>query len=319
MLLRISKSEALTSDIRLIRLQPLDGVMLPSFEPGAHVGLTLRLGDEVAYRKYSLVSDGGTGSHYDIAVKRNANGRGGSAHLHDGLTVGDQVEVSAPASEFGLAADVAHHVLVAGGIGITPMLGMASRLRQSGASYELHYSGAGATEMAFLDELTREHGDAIHLYFTREGADATRRIDVEALVERHRDEADTHFYVCGPARLIDNVRLAAEARGIARRRVHFESFGPAWAATDGPVRVVLSESAIDVEVQPGTTLLDAMEGAGAWIPSECRRGECGACITTYTGGRPIHRDNCLTEEQRKHSFCPCVSWAASDETLTLQA
>lgn len=317
MLLHISRSEALTPDIRLLRLQAPDGATLPNFEPGAHVELGVPVGGATAWRKYSLVSDGEDGSHYEIAVKRNAHGRGGSAALHDVLAVGDALEVSAPANEFGIADEAQHHVLVAGGIGITPMRGIAARLKRSGASYELHYAAANAEAMAFRDEVAREHGERARLYFTRD--DAPRRMDVAALLAPQVSEACSHVYVCGPARLIDHVRLAAEARGVARRRVHFESFGPAWSPTDGPVRMRLAESAIELQVEPGTTLLDAMEGAGAWIPSDCRRGECGACIASYTGGRPVHRDNCLTEAQRTHSFCPCVSWAASDEVLVVQA
>ncbi|WP_431049069.1 PDR/VanB family oxidoreductase [Roseateles sp. L2-2] len=316
MLLRVTEIEALTSSIRRIRLGSADGAPLTSFQPGAHVEIGLPVGDVVAFRKYSLISDGEDGSHYDIAVKRAEHGRGGSVFIHDELNVGDELDVSAPVNEFSIAAQGAHHVLIAGGIGITPMLGIASRLKQSGGSYELHYSGRTADEMAFHDRVRHDHGDQAQLYVTR-GEGATR-LDIAALLDRHQADADTHLYVCGPAQLIDAVRLAAEARGVNRRRIHFESFGPSWDATDGTVRIAMSESAMELEVAPGTTLLDAMEAAGAWIPSDCKRGECGACIASYSGGRPIHRDNCLTEEQRQHSMCPCVSWAASDEVLTLQ-
>lgn len=316
MLLRVLQTEALTPSIRLIRLGRPDQAPLPGFHPGAHVELGLPLGDGVTYRKYSLVSDGDDGSTYEIAVKRASHGRGGSMFMHDGLSVGDELDVSPPINEFGIAPTGSHHVLIAGGVGITPMLGIAARLKRSGASYELHYSAASAADMAFLDRVKQDHAEQVQLYFTRgEGA---RRMDIAALLERHQGQVDTHLYVCGPGSLIDAVRLAGEARGVNRRRIHFESFGPSWNATDGPVRVAMSESAIELEVAPGTTLLDAMEAAGAWIPSDCKRGECGACIASYSGGRPIHRDNCLTEEQRTHSLCPCVSWASSDEVLTLQ-
>ena len=316
MLLRVTDIEVLTSSIRRIRLGSADGAPLTSFQPGAHIEIGLPVGDVVVFRKYSLISDGDDGSHYEIAVKRAGHGRGGSAFIHDELAVGDELDVSTPVNEFSIAAQGAHHVLIAGGIGITPMLGIAARLKQTDASYELHYSGRSTDEMAFHERMRQDHGDRAQLYATRgEGA---ARLDIAALLDRHQGQVDTHLYVCGPATLIDAVRLAAEARGVSRRRIHFESFGPSWEATDGPVRIAMSESAIDLEVTPGTTLLDAMEAAGAWIPSDCKRGECGACIASYSGGRPLHRDNCLTEEQRQHSFCPCVSWAASDEVLTLQ-
>ncbi|MDY0746767.1 PDR/VanB family oxidoreductase [Paucibacter sp. R3-3] len=316
MLLRVTHVEMLTPNIRLIRLQNPDGSPLPSFKPGAHIEVGLPLGEAAAFRKYSLVSDGGDGTCYEIAVKRNAFGRGGSVFLNDALSIGDELEVSAPINEFGIASAGLHHVLIAGGIGITPMLGIASRLKQAGMSYELHYAAMSRGDMAFHDALLRDHAGRCTLYFTRE--EPAQRLDVQALVAHHRDHVGTHLYVCGPGSLIDEVRLSAEGSGLARPRVHFESFGPAWSASDGTVRVTMTESALDLEVEPGTTLLEAMEAAGAWIPSDCKRGECGACIASYTGGRPLHRDNCLTEAQRAHSFCPCVSWASSDAVLLVQ-
>jgi len=316
MQLRVIHAEALTPSIRLLRLARVDHEPLPAFSPGAHVEVQVPLGDGDVLRKYSLVSDGDVRSHCEIAVKRATNGGGGSAFLHDVLAVGDTLEVSEPIHAFDLAPQGTHHVLVAGGIGITPMLGMASRLKESGASYELHYTGASAGDMAFRESLLQQHDARMQLYVTR--GDDARRLDVDALLARHAGDGDTHLYVCGPGSLIDAVRLRGEARGIGRRRIHFESFGPAWGPTDGTVRLVMSESGIELDVAPGTTLLDAMEAAGAWIPSDCKRGECGACIASYSGGRPLHRDHCLTEAQREHSMCPCVSWASPDEVLTLQ-
>lgn len=314
--MRLARTTALAVDVKLIRLESIDGTSLPGFVPGAHLVLTFQAGDETVQRKYSLVSDPAGGAYYEIAVKNRPNGRGGSAFLHDVVPVGALLEVSAPISEFSVAADGRHHVLLAGGIGITPMLSMVSALRRSGASYELHYSARSRESMVFQDRVLEHDRDRVTLYFSE--SDAFRRMDVEQLLADHASEVDTHVYVCGPSGLIDRVRLAATSLGVPKQRVHFESFGPAWGPSDGPVRLLLSESGIDVEVLPGTTLLDAMEAAGAWMASDCRRGECGACIASYTGGKPIHRDNCLTEQQREHSFCPCVSWAKSTDVLTLQ-
>lgn len=316
MQLRVSQISALTTSVHLIRLESTDGQLLPAFEPGSHLALGFDLENEPVQRKYSLVSDPQGGLYYEIAVKKNPNGRGGSKFLHERLAVGALLEASSPISEFSIAPDGQHYVLIAGGIGITPMLSIISRLRQTGTSFELHYSSKSGAEMVFQEVLLGEDCDRVTVYFTE--SDTFRRIDINQLLKTHAHEADTHFYVCGPSSLIDRVRLAAGAHGVQAKRVHFESFGPAWSMTDGPVKLALSESNIEVDVPVGTTLLDAMEAAGAWIASDCRRGECGACITTYTGGTPIHRDNCLTEEQRAHSFCPCVSWASSAGTLTLQ-
>ncbi|KAF1720168.1 PDR/VanB family oxidoreductase [Pseudoxanthomonas wuyuanensis] len=316
MQLRVSHVSALTPSVRLIRLESTDGQPLPAFEPGSHLALGFDIGHEPTQRKYSLVSDPQGGAYYEIAVKKSPNGRGGSKFLHEKLAVGALLESSSPISEFSIAPDAKHYVLIAGGIGITPMLSIIVRLRQTGASFELHYSSKTRAEVVFQDVLLGEDCDRVTLYFTE--SDSFRRIDINQLLKTHAQQADAHFYVCGPSTLIDRVRLAAGAHGVQAKRVHFESFGPAWSMTDGPVKLGLSESNIEVDVPVGTTLLDAMEAAGAWVAADCRRGECGACITTYTSGKPIHRDNCLTEEQRAHAFCPCVSWASSLGTLTLQ-
>lgn len=316
MQLRVADTKALSADVRLIRLETIDGAPLPRFAPGSHLALEFQVGEEVIQRKYSLVSDPDGGVYYEIAVKKNSDGRGGSAFLHDIVAVGATLEASMPISEFSTAVDGQHHVLIAGGIGITPMVSIVSQLRRSGASYELHYSAKRRETMVLQERVLDQDRERVTLYFTE--SDSFRRMDVEQLLAEHAVESETHFYVCGPSALIDRVRLAAEARRVHRQRVHFESFGPAWAPSDGPVKLSLSESFIDLEVPVGTTLLDAMEAAGAWMASDCRRGECGACIATYTSGTPIHRDSCLTEAQRAHSFCPCVSWASSTDVLTLQ-
>jgi len=316
MRLRVADTKALAADVRLIRLESIDGAPLPGFQPGSHLSLDIQIGDEAVQRKYSLVSDPDGGAYYEIAVKKHPDGRGGSAFLHDIVAVGAALEASPPISEFSAAVDGQHHVLIAGGIGITPMVSIVSQLRRSGASYELHYSAKRREAMVLQERVLDQDRERVTLYFTE--SDSFRRMDVDQLLAEHADHGETHFYVCGPSSLIDRVRLAAESRGVHKRRVHFESFGPAWAPSDGPVTLSLSESGIDLEVPVGTTLLDAMEAAGAWMASDCRRGECGACIAPYTSGTPIHRDSCLTEAQRAHSFCPCVSWASSADVLTLQ-
>lgn len=312
MLLSVIHAELLTPDIRAIRLAHPDGSPLPAFDPGAHIELTLQLEGETVQRKYSLVSDPAQRAFYDIAVKRSLNGRGGSAHVHDAMAVGYVLQVGEPVNEFRLRTEAAHHVFIAGGIGITLLLGMASAAERANDSYELHYAARSEQAMAFRAPVTAL--SQATLYFSQ----AAARPDIAAILGKHRDNAGVHVYVCGPAQLIDAVRLSATALGFAARQIHFESFGPAWAADDGSVQLVLSESGIELSVDPGVTLLDAMEAAGAWVPSDCKRGECGACITSYTGGLPLHRDHCLTAEQRAHSFCPCVSWASPQAVLTLQ-
>lgn len=316
MRLRVIEATLISGDVRLIRMAAPDGSPLSAFDAGAHLIVDVPVRGGSVQRKYSLVSDTDGGNYYEIAVRRHPEGRGGSAFLHDNLPPGAFLDTSSPVSEFGIAPDGEHHVLLSGGIGITPMPGIVAQLGRSNASWEMHHSARTPATMILRDRFPQESSERIALYFT--AGDQSRRIDVESLVAAHAASDTTHFYVCGPVALVDRVRLAADALGVPKRRVHFESFGPAWTASDKPVKLSLSESGVDLEVPVGTTLLDAMESAGAWLASDCRRGECGACIATYTSGSPIHRDYCLTEEQRTHSFCPCVSWASPGDVLTLQ-
>lgn len=316
MLLSVIAVDTLTPEIKAFRLAAEDGRMLPAYAAGAHVELSLPLQGEggAVRRKYSLISDPADLRFYEIAVKRNDNGRGGSLWLHDEVAPGATLEVAAPANEFSLHGDASHHLFIAAGIGITPLLGMAGAAQREGWSYELHYAARNKQAMAFRAQVAAL--PRASEYFSQ--GEQAGRMDIAAILGAHKDDAGAHVHVCGPARLIDEVRWCAEALGYPARRIHFESFGPAWTPSDGTVQLMLSESEIALAVAPGVTLLDAMEQAGAWIPSECKRGECGACITGYSGGAPLHRDNCLTLEQRAHSFCPCVSWAGPDSVLTLQ-
>lgn len=314
MQLSVIAVEMLTDDIKAITLALADGGQLPAYTAGAHIELSLPLQGAAVQRKYSLVSDPAELGSYQIAVKHNLNGRGGSAYLHDELEVGSMLEVSAPASEFSLGKGAAHHVFIAGGIGITPLLGMAEIAEREAASYELHYSAPREQAMAFRARVAAL--SRANTYCSQN--DPASKLDIIAVLAAHKDKTGVHIYVCGPTRLLDAVRWCAESLGYPARQIHFESFGPVWMPEDGTVQLMLSESGIALSVEPGVTLLDAMEEAGAWIPSECKRGECGACITSYSGGKPLHRDSCLTLEQRLHSFCPCVSWADTETVLTLQ-
>lgn len=314
MLLRVTKAEMLTQDIRFICLEASKGEALPQPEPGAHIELQLPINGECVRRQYSLISSLDQLTHYDIAVKRHSDSRGGSIFLHDILTIGDELEVSHPPNGFEIEPEGKHFILFAGGIGITPMLSMVASLRKSGVSYELHYASKTESDMAFREQLLGTEN--VSLYFTREKH--PNRMNVDTILNACIGHSDAHIYVCGPTNMIENVRLAATRHGFQPNCIHFESFGPHWEPSDQVVRMNLTESGVEIEVSPGTTLLDAMESAGAWIASDCKRGECGACITSYSAGTPIHRDHCLTQEQRRHSFCPCVSWATSDTELSIQ-
>ncbi len=199
-------------------------------------------------------------------------------------------------------------VLIAGGIGITPIRAMAYALRSSGRDFRLHYAARSHREMAWGDDLAREFAPYLSRYFSETGP----RLDVDALL---RDApADSLFYVCGPARLIDAVRAAAERHGAADR-VRSERFAPERRGGEAPIAVELRRSGRRVKVQPEQTILEAVEAAGVDAPFSCRNGTCGTCATKVLDGMPEHRDTALSDSERDLAglMCICVSRASTPD------
>ena len=286
-------------------LVPSPGISLPSFEPGAHIELTLG----AVTRRYSLTSRPDSPVSYEICVLRTRPSRGGSAFIHDSLKVDDTLEVSAPINAFPLDARAEHSVFIAGGIGITPFIPMIIALRSEGRSFDLHYSARSLDRLVPVPEAANR----LHTYI---GESGPPRLSVPSLLETY-DPSDS-VYVCGPRSLIEAVRCHAEILGWSRENVRFESFGSSIEATDAPVTVKLARSRLTVDVQPGTSILDALLENGVWATYECHRGECASCAVTFLSGEADHRDVCLTASQRRTTFCTCVSWARSSEiTLDL--
>lgn len=277
-----------------------EGYPLPTFEPGAHIELHLDVGpDDVLRRRYSLTSDPSDASRYEIAVLRAPESRGGSAHLHDAVDVGDVVLSSAPRSEF-IVGNPEHAVLVAGGIGITPIISMARALVARGTPLELHYTARSPDRMAFRETL----GVRASTYFS--GTPSPNPLDLRELLEAAPDGA--HVYVCGPRRMIEQVRTLTAELAWTVDRVHFESFGSAPdVMRDRPFDAHLSFTGATVRVAPEQTLLDALLDAGVWASYECKRGECGSCATPFSGAEVEHRDAVLTPQMRERYLCTCVS------------
>ena len=312
MQLKVTRIQTEAHNIRSFELRHPAGAALPAFTAGAHVHVNVLTSDGKAdTRQYSLLSDPADRSRYEIAVLHETGGRGGSEHMHTKLAEGALVEVSEPHNEFHLSPDGEHMILIAGGIGITPILSMIHALNAAGRSYELHYASRTPKHMAYQAAIEEAAGDKAKFYFTS----TATRMDIPKLLADPKPA--THIYFCGPNRLIDQVKGTAEAQGWKPEQVHFESFGARWETGDQPVEVTLSMSGLTFMVQPGQTILEAIEASGAWSPWECRRGECGTCATAYTSGEPVHRDSCLTPADQKHTICTCVSWAKGKLVLDL--
>ncbi|NLR74381.1 PDR/VanB family oxidoreductase [Leeia aquatica] len=295
MKLIVQRKTLLATDVVQLTLVAADASPLPGFTAGAHLTLHSPVGE----RRYSLTSLPTTREHYQICVQRAQPGRGGSDWIHTHLQVGDEVTASGPYNAFPLQPDAPHTVLLAGGIGVTPFFGMVDALSQAGRSFEVHYAVQSVDRLLLPDQL----GPHRHTYVKAHG----ERLDLESLLQQA--PAGSAFYVCGPHRMLEAVKARAAQLGLPAVVLHMESFGAARRPQDQPVALTLTRTGVTVLAQPGETLLDVAQRAGAWASYECLRGECGACYAEVTGGEVDHRDVCLTPAQRAKGMCPCVSWA----------
>jgi vanillate O-demethylase ferredoxin subunit len=279
--------------IRAYDLRQPSGAPLPPFRAGAHVDLALPNG---LTRSYSLLNSEAERMRYVIAVQNEPAGRGGSRWVHQNLQAGERVAVGAPRNNFPLAEDAPDSLLIAGGIGITPMLSMVTRLVSLGRAWTLHYCARTRADAAFLDKLDALGGmprGQVHLNFDHEPGG--RMLDLAALVAAA--PAGAHLYCCGPAPML----AAFEAAAVGRdpRQVHVEHFSATEApATTGGFTVVLAKSGREVFVAAGETILDAVLAAGIEAPHSCMEGVCGSCEASVLDGLPDHRDLVLSSAEK---------------------
>ncbi|SOD91659.1 2Fe-2S iron-sulfur cluster-binding protein [Caenispirillum bisanense] len=312
----ISGIRQVTPRIRTYELQAPDGGRLPTWTPGAHLAVPVRLPDGTeATRPYSLTGDPADRHRYRIAVQREDGGRGGSVAVHRDYGLGTVLHCGRPANRFPLHDDARPTVLVAGGIGITPLRAMAAALLEAGRPFTLHYATRDPAGMAMLRDLEARLGDRLRRYGALDPA--SRRLDVGAVLAAA--PADAVVYACGPASLLAAVHEHAAACGIPPERVRSERFAASEpAGVDGPLSVHLVRSGRSVAVPAGQSILDALAAAGIETAAQCRVGTCGTCATKVLDGVPDHRDDALTAAERTQAglMCPCVSWAVGD-ALTL--
>ncbi|MFC8044878.1 PDR/VanB family oxidoreductase [Nocardia sp. NPDC057353] len=304
--LTVTRATALCPDVREIVLARPDGDVLPSFAPGSHIGLHCGPGLRNAY---SLTGHGLDPRHYAVSVRLDPAGRGGSRWVH-GLRPGDRVRVDPPRSAFAPVADARHHLLVAGGIGVTPLLAHVRAALTWGRSFRLHYAhrpGHGA----HADELRALCGDRLEV------AHSAAALWAALGPALRRQPLGTHLYVCGPAALNDAVTAAAAEAGWPDQRVHTEAFAAAPVAAGSSFTVRLARSGHEFEVGAEQTMLDALLARGAAVPNLCRQGVCGECRLGVRSGRAEHRDTVLTADERGTAVLPCVSRATGRLELEL--
>ncbi|WP_461157452.1 PDR/VanB family oxidoreductase [Saccharopolyspora tripterygii] len=294
--LTVTDTGLIADGVRRIRL----GGEVTSHPPGSHLDVRCGVDERGRPRRnsYSLTGDGFRPSHHEISVRL---GDGGSRWMH-ALRPGDVVETDGPRSGFAPVQTARHHLLVAAGIGITPILSHARAARRWQRSAEIHYISRNG---AHADDL-REHRARITASRTEfwNGLDLTDQ------------PLGTHLYVCGPAPFMDEVVVRAVQAGWPRTRIHTERFG-ATPATGEAFSVRLRATGTTLRVGEGDALLDALEAAGADVPSRCRKGVCGECITPVVSGDLVHQDLCLADDERATRIAPCVSRARGTLELDL--
>ncbi len=304
----VSAIEQITPLIKHFKLSPVAGGNLPGFSGGSHIVVVMRgaAGSARVHRNpYSLLSPPHQLDSYEIGVRRMEESRGGSHFMHDVVAVGTRLEIAHPVNLFALDKIARKHLLIAGGIGITPFLAQVEDLSAGSVPYELHYSVRSPEHAAFLQRLRERAGDRLHVYFDSEA----RTIDFDGLLSDQ--PLGTHVYVCGPAGMIARVREAAQAWGWPDSHIHWEQFSA--PPVGDAFEVILARSNVTVRVPPDQSLMESIEAQGIEVPYLCRGGVCGFCQTRVVelDGEIVHNDHYLSDadKARNKYIMPCVSRA----------
>jgi len=306
--LKVVSARMLTETVRELEFVRADGGVLAGYTPGAHVKFQLPAGE----RSYSLIdfepfsTDSGPGT-YRFAVQLEAQSTGGSRHMH-GLAAGDTVASLPPGNDFPLVAGKPA-LLIAGGIGITPMISMATALKHEAAPFRFHYAGRTGAAIAYRDDLARVFGDQLTLHFDDQPETVLNITSLAASVS-----AEEHVYVCGPKGMIEAVKSAMESAGVGPERIHFELFtSAAEQSGDAAFEVEIHATGEVFEVPPGKTIIDVLEAGGVDLMHDCLRGDCGICRTDVIDGVPDHRDVVLSDSEKAEGKVMqiCVSRAKS--------
>lgn len=304
---RVARKLTAAPDICTLELVDPAGGALPRFTAGAHIDIHLPGG---LVRQYSLCNAPGETHRYVIGVLRDAQSRGGSAAVHDAIQEGSLLSISRPRNHFPLAAAAPHHLLLGGGIGITPLLAMAEQLSADGTRFTLHHATRSRERTAFVERIAAApYAPQVHHHFD-DGA-PEQRLDIATTLQQAAP--GTHLYVCGPQGFMDAVLGTARAQGWPEERLHFEFFGaaPVDTSADGRFEIEIASSGRVIPVSATQTALQALLAAGFDIPMSCEQGVCGTCLTSVKAGTPQHRDHYLTpdEQAANDQFLPCCSRA----------
>ena len=296
-------------DICSFELVEFEGHSMPGFSAGSHVDVELSNG---LTRQYSLCNDPSESHRYMIAVLRDEHSRGGSGAMHDQVNIGDTITISTPKNHFPLAHGAKRSLLLAGGIGVTPILCMAERLALMGADFEMHYCTRSRERMAFHARISAATY-ASRVQFHYDDGALQQKLDLVGLLAK--PEAGTHLYVCGPKGFMDAVLITARAKGWPEDQLHYEFFSAevVKSASDQSFQVKLASSGKVVTVPKDKTVVQALAEAGIEVQTSCEQGVCGTCLTRVLEGEPDHKDLYLTpdEQAKNDQFTPCCSRSKS--------
>src|SRR6478736_8754000 len=303
MKLRVARNDVIADGIHLLEFRDAGGEPLPPFSAGAHIAIRVPNG---LLRKYSLCNDPVEHDRYQVAVKREINGRGGSCSLIDEVKAGDELMVTAPVNDFGLPPRAQDFLFIAGGIGITPMMAMIRQVIAEGKRFRLFYCTRSPETTAFLEELSApQFKDMVMIHYDQ--GDPSRSLDLRPILAERKNRE--HLYCCGPRPLMEAVRAMTDHW--SSTAVHFEAFSEAEThkADDKPFKVRLARSGAVLDVPTDKTILEVLREHGLDVPSSCETGTCGTCRTKLLAGEADHRDLVLADHERKDTIMICVSRA----------
>lgn len=310
---KVADVEQVTDVVKHFTLVPVNGEVLPPFSGGSHIIVAMNINGRTHRNAYSLMGSTANADSYHISVRKQDYSRGGSVFMHEQVSPGTVLEITYPVNLFAINKTARRHVLIAGGIGITPFLSQISDLNRLGADYELHYAYRSPEHAAFREQLEEMCGDKVHFHVDSEGT----QLDLKALLSQQL--LGTHVYICGPEPMVKALHLTAAELGWPDNHVHSEQFSAPPVGDE--FKVKLTESDVEVVVPADMSMLEAMEEAGVDAPYLCRGGACGQCELEVIAcdGMLEHHDHYLTDAEKLsgNKIMPCVSRAKCSE-LTLK-
>lgn len=310
LLLCVSRIRELTPRIRAYELRATDGSELPIITAGSHLTIPVVISGKPDFRHYSICSNPNQRNFYEIAVLHESRGCGGSHFIRTTFEPGTQFECATPANNFHVHANSSPALLIAGGIGITPIISIAYTLAARGRRFSMHYAGKSKAEMAFSNELQNNFPQQIHFYSTAEN----QRLNIMDVMAN--TPSNTQFYACGPQKMLNEIQTCARSLGVDNDRIQLEHFTAETHDDDKAVVLELAYSHKLIKVNSDQPLLAALRDAKLPVKFDCCVGDCGTCAIKILEGEADHRDHVLSDAQKKDGFiCVCVSRSKTDKLV----